>query len=127
MQKLPASVKNEEKKEGLHDLFESILTSKSISDGDKQSQRVAQEGFVVIVAAGETTARMLTTATFHILANKDTVLPKLQQELNEAIPDPSIRVTLLTLEKLPWLVSVPCPPSQAFLRPKEANPLSTLC
>ncbi|PLB51408.1 benzoate 4-monooxygenase cytochrome P450 [Aspergillus steynii IBT 23096] len=88
------------------DLFDSILSSKSIPTDDKYAQRIAQEGFVVVVAAGETTARMLTNALYHVLANRRTVLPELQRELTEAIPDPNTRVPLARLEKLPWLTAV---------------------
>ena len=85
-------------------IFESILASKVLSAQDKRADRVAQEGFVVLVAGGETTARVLTTATFHILANKETVLLKLREELTSAMVDPNAQVDMRTLEQLPWLV-----------------------
>lgn len=49
-------------------VFESILASNTLSDEEKGANRIAQEGLVVLVAGGETTARVLTAATFHILA-----------------------------------------------------------
>lgn len=86
-------------------IFESILASKVLSAREKKANRVAQEGFVVLVAGGETTARVLTTATFHILANKETVLPRLEEELATAISHPDAQVDMKILEQLPWLVS----------------------
>ena len=86
-------------------LFESILASKILSPKEKGANRVAQEGFVVLVAGGETTARVITTATFHILANKDTVLRRLKEELSTVMIDPDMDVDVKTLEQLPWLVS----------------------
>lgn len=90
-------------------IFESILASKVLSPKEKGASRIAQEGFVVLVAGGETTARVLTTATFHILANKDTVLRRLKEELTTVMVDPDIEVDLKTLEQLPWLVSIHLP------------------
>ena len=86
-------------------LFESIFASKTLSPEEKGANRVAQEGFVVLVAGGETTARVITTATFHILANKDTVLRRLKEELSTVMVDPDMNVDMRVLEQLPWLVS----------------------
>ncbi|OJJ70073.1 hypothetical protein ASPBRDRAFT_181675 [Aspergillus brasiliensis CBS 101740] len=88
------------------DLFNSILTSTAIAPSDKHPLRIAQDGFVIIVAAGETTARMLTTATFHILENKRTILPRLMQELESVMPVPGAAAELAKLEKLPWLSAI---------------------
>ena len=88
-------------------IFESILTSKILSAQEKRANRVAQEGFVVLVAGGETTARVLITATFHILANRETVLLRLKDELATAMADPDTQVDMKQLEQLPWLVSLP--------------------
>jgi cytochrome P450 len=60
---------------------------------------------VAIVAGGETTGRALTIATYHILANRETVLPRLMEELHEVMPEPGTRAPLKQLENLPWLVS----------------------
>jgi hypothetical protein len=57
------------------------------------------------VAGGEATARVLATASFHIVANKHRVLSLLRLELETAFPDPDMELDLKTLEKLPWLVS----------------------
>lgn len=59
-----------------------------------------------MVAGGETTAQVLTVATFHLLKNKATALAKLKVELGNVMVDPNARVDLKTLEKLPWLTAV---------------------
>lgn len=92
-------------------LFHCILSSPNLSAAEKDYRRIAQEAFVAIVAGGETTGRVLATGTFHILANRSTVLPRLQQELRTIMPDPSTRPTLKELERLPWLVRTPPPSS----------------
>lgn len=57
------------------------------------------------MAAGrETTARTLTVATFHLLANQD-VTARLKNELKSVMPEPESQVELRILEQLPWLVS----------------------
>ena len=86
-------------------VFESILASRCLSAEEKDENRIAQEGFVLLVAGGETTARVLTTATFHLLANKETVLLRLKQELATVMVDPDMELDVKTLEQLPWLVS----------------------
>lgn len=86
-------------------VFESILANKGLSAAEKGKNRIAQEGFVVLVAGGETTARVLTTATYHLLANPETALLKLKEELTFIMPDPDTQVDVKTLEQLPWLVS----------------------
>ena len=86
-------------------LFEHILSNKFLPAKEKEYVRIAQEGFVVLVAGGETTARVLTTATYHVLANRETVLQRLKDELTVTMRDPDTQVDLRTLEQLPWLVS----------------------
>ncbi|KEY71440.1 hypothetical protein S7711_11501 [Stachybotrys chartarum IBT 7711] len=63
------------------DLFASIVASKSLHISDKTPAPLAQEGVEGISAGVETVGRVLTTATYHILAHKDTILPRLCEEL----------------------------------------------
>ena len=88
-------------------VFDSMLRSTLLSGTEKEEERIAQEAFVILVAGGETTAQVLTTATFHLLANKETALPRLKEELNSIMPDRGTRADLKSLEQLPWLVSKP--------------------
>jgi cytochrome P450 len=84
-------------------IFQSCLTSDRLLPQEKSADRLAQEAFAVIVAGGEASARALSTASFHIAANKN-VLSRLRMELEAAFPDPNQSLDLKTLEKLPWLV-----------------------
>ncbi|KAF3058041.1 Trichodiene oxygenase [Daldinia childiae] len=67
---------------------------------------MGQEGFEIILAGAETTSQTLATAAYNILTNPDSVLSRLQAELNEAMPDPNSRLPLKLLENLPWLTAV---------------------
>ena len=88
------------------DIFTRVISSTSLTTVDKEQKRIAQEGFVVQVADGETTARILTIATFFLLANKDSVLRRLREEVRTVMTDPNSRVDVKSLEQLPWLVIV---------------------
>lgn len=55
-------------------VFLGMLASTSLPEYDKSQDRIAQDGFVVLAAGGETTSRVLNTATYHLLANKCTIL-----------------------------------------------------
>ena len=86
-------------------LFTACLTSRDLPPEEKSVDRLAQEAFTFMGAGGETTARTLTTATFYTLLHKDSVLPRLKEELKSAMPDPTIPLDWKTAEQLPWLVS----------------------
>ncbi|MCJ1440789.1 MAG: hypothetical protein MMC23_001275 [Stictis urceolatum] len=87
-------------------IFHTLLHSKSLSAEEKEADRIAQEAFVVIVAGGETTARVLTTATFRLLDNRNTALKKLRQELDGVFEAAETTAPLKILEQLPWLTAV---------------------
>ncbi|KAL8963661.1 MAG: hypothetical protein Q9193_000105 [Seirophora villosa] len=86
-------------------IFDSIITSKILSPKEKEVDRLAQEGFVVLVAGGETTARVLTTATYHLLAN-ESPRQRLKDELATVMVEPDSQPPLKMLEQLPWLTAV---------------------
>lgn len=86
-------------------LFSAILDSPALAPDEKTSRRMAQEGAVVIGAGGETTARVLETATFYLLTDSQRLLPALRQELQEVMPDQHARPSLQKLETLTLLVS----------------------
>ncbi|KAJ5281024.1 cytochrome P450 [Penicillium angulare] len=98
------STSSDEKK--IPDLFDKILLSKSLPDDQKSAEFIAQSGFEVIAAGGETSARILSTATFHMLSNKDTVLARLVEELKDAALDQNTALELRTLDNLPWLTAI---------------------
>jgi cytochrome P450 len=89
-----------------NDLFRTVLASRVLDPSDRVPARVSQEGFTIVAAGSETTGRVLTTAFFYILASQDRVLPRLQEELNKAMPNPNDRPSLQELENLTWLVGL---------------------
>ena len=88
-------------------LFSTLLAS-PLPLSEKLPKRLAHEGFEILLAGTDTTARTMGLAVYHILANPD-VLYALKVELKNAIPKPDDRVDLGVLESLPWLVSVVTP------------------
>lgn len=98
-----------------HNIFQTILKS-SLPPQEKTSKRLGQEGFVAIAAGRETCGRMMTNALYHILTNKDRVMPTVAEEFTEVMPTPDVRPDLKDLERLPYLVR----PS-AFLIPISAT------
>ena len=84
-------------------IFNHLLLSKLPAE-EKTQKRLGEEAFSIIAAGGETVARTLTIATYHLLANPAT-LEKLRVELRAFLPDTSSNLSLENAEKLPWLVS----------------------
>ncbi|KAL8697028.1 MAG: hypothetical protein Q9224_002505, partial [Gallowayella concinna] len=100
----------ETNKQGLDDgatsrptLFKHLL-SFSLPAKEKTPKRIGEEAFSIIAAGGETVARTLTIATYHLLVNP-TALERLRDELKGVQPDPDIALEYRTAEKLPWMVS----------------------
>ncbi|ORX95688.1 cytochrome P450 [Clohesyomyces aquaticus] len=85
-------------------VFHTILSS-NLQAHDKEVKRMAQEGFAILSASGDTIARSMTAAMYHIHANPP-VLKRLKEELKQVMPDPYGKIDLATLEALPWLTAV---------------------
>ncbi len=85
-------------------LFQSLLGSKHLSPMEKERDRITQEAFVVLVAGSETTARILTNAMYHLLANPKTALLRLKEELATLLVNSESPLSVKELEHLPWLV-----------------------
>ena len=83
-------------------LLDYILDS-GLPEHEKTKHRMGQEAFAIIAAGGETVARTLAIATYHLLSNPD-VLERLRIELREVQPDPQLDPDTRVLEDLPWLV-----------------------
>jgi cytochrome P450 len=66
---------------------------------------MAQEAFSILTAPGDTVARTMTAAMYHLHANPLT-LRRLKEELKQAISDPCNDIDLLELERLPFLTAV---------------------
>lgn len=94
-----------------HLLFSTILKSPEMIPEEKVYNRISQEGAVVIGAGGETTSRILTTATFFVFSNRETLLQSLQDEIRTIIPNRHARPSFKKLEGLPLLVRTWTPPS----------------
>lgn len=86
-------------------IFRTILGNPSLPDIEKVYDRISHEGVVAIAAGGETTGRALATATFFILEKRDTVLPRLVEEIKAVMPELDSRPSIRDLERLPLLVS----------------------
>ncbi|KAK1984580.1 cytochrome P450 [Colletotrichum cereale] len=85
-------------------IFHEILNSK-LSDYDKSTDRLWQEGEVVVAAGTITTAWALGVSTYFVLATP-AILTRLKAELEAAVPDPSQPLSLVHLEGLPFLTGV---------------------
>lgn len=83
-------------------LFDCIMAS-ALPAQEKDAHRLAQEGFTVNIAGGDTTARILTLGIYHILANPP-ALKRMQDEIGTAMLDATKIPALNTLEDLPYLV-----------------------
>lgn len=115
--------KAETSADGKRNIFRTILANPSLPPVEKVYDRISQEGVVAIAAGGETTGRALSTATFFLLSERDSMLPRLQQEVLAIMPEPSSRPTIKELERLPLLVSR----TISHHRDPGADPASTDC
>ncbi|KAF2160316.1 hypothetical protein M409DRAFT_70493 [Zasmidium cellare ATCC 36951] len=95
----------QEKKEERRTVFNEMLDSPDLPPEDRSTFNLVNQAQVIIGAGITTSAAHLANTTFHIL-NNPRILKKLQQELNEAIPDPSTLAPLASLEKLEYLNAV---------------------
>ena len=84
-------------------LFHALLDS-NLPENEKRPRRMAHEGFEILLAGSDTTARTMGIAVYHLLAN-ESIAARLREELLEVMPKPDDVVELRTLEALPWLVS----------------------
>ena len=84
-------------------IFETILTS-SLPPPEKTVDRLTDEAFVMIVAGGETTAKSLTNAIYHLLANPNW-LKAVLAEIDGAMPGVHHLPSSSELEQLPVLTA----------------------
>ena len=89
---------SEQKPKFLQQILESGLPAQ-----EKSKQRIGQEVFSIIAAGGETVARTLTVATYHLLSNPS-MLERLRNELRIVQSDPRGLLEVQNLEHLPWLL-----------------------
>ena len=84
-------------------IFETILSS-SLPPPEKSIDRLTDGAFVMIAAGGETTAKALTNALYHLLANPKWLVQVLK-ELDALIPKVNQLPSWSELEKLPTLTA----------------------
>ncbi|KAF3482546.1 benzoate 4-monooxygenase cytochrome P450 [Arthroderma uncinatum] len=80
------------------------LCDPSVPAKEKEIKRLEEEGFVVLGAATETTARVLTVGSFYLYRDKS-ILYKLREELKGVMPQPDSHITWTKLEQLPYLTA----------------------
>jgi cytochrome P450 len=85
-------------------IFDS-LCNKSLPPQERTLQRVRDEALVVLGAGTETTARVLTVGSFYLYRDRS-MLQKLRDELKQVMPEPTSKIPLPQLEKLPYLVRI---------------------
>lgn len=90
------------KEHGRKSIFDPLVDS-SVPAGERTLQRLQDEGFMVFGAGAETTARVLSIASFYLASHKD-ISQRLRAELQELLPTPTSTANLVQLEKLPYLV-----------------------
>ncbi|OAQ97404.1 hypothetical protein LLEC1_02670 [Akanthomyces lecanii] len=86
-------------------IFHELLSSEMLPDVEKQTDRLAQDGQILVQGGTLTTSWALALAVFHLCHRPET-LKKLRDELFEAIPNANEVVPLAQLESLPYLRAV---------------------
>ncbi|KAE8153238.1 cytochrome P450 [Aspergillus avenaceus] len=77
----------------------------AIPPEERSLARVKDEAFIFLLAGTESTARVLTTGAFWIYRDRS-LLQKVRDELKPIMPEPTTRVPLTQLEKLPYLTAL---------------------
>jgi cytochrome P450 len=98
-----ADLENTSKAPHAHTLYHSLLAS-TMPDSEKKPTRMAHEGFEILLAGSDTTARTMGIAAYHVIANP-TIAKQLRDELKTVMPGAHSNPTLKDLEGLPYLVS----------------------
>jgi cytochrome P450 len=83
-------------------VFHGIMQS-NIPDSEKTIERLSDEAFVLIVAGGETTARVLTVIMAHLLQNRQLFM-RLREELDDTMVQNLLSTR--TLENIPLMKAV---------------------
>jgi cytochrome P450 len=88
-------------------MFQQLLTP-GITEGYvvPSVDDLKDEAYSVLAAAADTTGNCMTVAAYHVVRNPE-IYQKLKAELRAAFPDPKAELDFVSLEKLPYLVSIP--------------------
>jgi cytochrome P450 len=81
------------------------LRDNELAPSERDIQRLADEGEILVAAGSETTAKTLSITAFHIISNPP-VLTRLREELMTVMPYGTSNPTWTALEQLPYLVSL---------------------
>lgn len=90
---------NQDKPSPKHSIISSLLSSPTLPPAEKLSPRIHSEATMLILAGTESTAKVLTVTTYHLLANP-LILSRLRAELSGLGNIPSTATSLL---RLPYL------------------------
>lgn len=82
-------------------IFHEIVRS-NISNSEKETQRLADEAVVLLIAGSETTASTLAAITYVLLADRH-LLARLRTELEQVMPSPHELPVAAKLDGLPFL------------------------
>ena len=85
-------------------IIRDLLDSK-MPDEEKTTLQLSTEGQHLLAGGTDSSSHMLTTITYHLLANPDK-LAKLKKELEAAMPDEKATPECMTVETLPYLNAV---------------------
>lgn len=96
------SGENDGYKTSIHPTVFHELLNSDAPDSEKTLRRLLEEAQTVVGAGTITTAHILSTISYHVLANPP-VLEKLKAELCAAMPTPNTKLSLQQLERLPYL------------------------
>ncbi|KAL8715238.1 MAG: hypothetical protein Q9220_001196 [cf. Caloplaca sp. 1 TL-2023] len=110
-----------------HDLVPSIyqaLLESDLPNEVKSTDMLAKSGLQYIIAGSETTSQVLSTITYHLLANPDR-LSKLRTQLQILMPDPDTIPPLPQLEANPYLTA--CVQEGLRLSYGTVNRLTRVC
>ena len=99
-----SAINKTSKEKYFHNLYHALLAS-NLPEDEKRPERLAHEGFEILLAGSDTTARTMGIAVYHLIANPQ-IVQKLREELKTVMPRPQDIVELRILEALPWLVSL---------------------
>ncbi|KAF2096018.1 cytochrome P450 [Rhizodiscina lignyota] len=95
--------------------WETVMLDSRLPESEKETQRIADEALILVIAGTESTSRTLSTAIYHILT-QPAILSNLRDELDKAIPDSNAEIPVAKAELLPYLTAVL----------KEANRITAL-
>lgn len=86
-------------------IFHSLRADPNLPPSEKTKERLAMEAQSIIGAGSVSSAQVLSSITYHVLANPS-ILLRLLSELETAIPDATVPASLADLERLPYLTAV---------------------